>query len=82
MRNKAVESIVINAIIIAIIALMILVPPYIGMIPLGFVSITIVPAVVLIFAWIFGWKEAMVAGVTFGLLSMVRAYVMPQTPAD
>ena len=82
MRNKAVESIVINAIIIAIIALMILVPPYIGMIPLGFVSITIVPAVVLIFAWIFGWKEGTVAGLAFGVCSFIKSFIPPLGAVD
>lgn len=82
MRNKAVENIVINAIIIAIIALMILVPPYIGMIPLGFVSITIVPAVVLIFAWIFGWKEGTVAGLAFGVCSFIKSFIPPLGAVD
>ena len=82
MRNKAVENIVINAIIIAIIALMILVPPYIGMIPLGFVSITIVPAVVLIFAWIFGWKEGTVVGLAFGVCSFIKSFIPPLGAVD
>lgn len=82
MKNKTVERIAISAIIVAIIALMVLVPPYIGMIPLGFVSITIVPAIVLFFAWMFGWKEGTIAGLTFGVCSFIKSFIPPFGAVD
>ncbi len=82
MKNKAIRLMARNALIIAIIALMVLVPPYIGMIPLGFVSITIVPIVVLIFAWMFGWKEGAVAGLVFGVCSFIKSFIPPLGAVD
>ena len=83
LKNKTVETMVISAIIIAIIAVMTFVPQvgYIA-IPAVQISITTIPIVVILFAWLFGWKEALVAGFAFGLFSMIKAFVHPQAVSD
>ena len=83
MKNKVIERIVINAIIISIIAVMSFVPQ-VGYITIGVnaVSITTIPIAVLLFAWMFGWKEGAVAGLAFGVFSMVKAFAMPAAPSD
>ena len=83
MKNKVIERIVINAIIITIIAVMSFVPQ-VGYITIGVnaVSITTIPIAVLLFAWMFGWKEGAVAGLAFGVFSMVKAFAMPAAPSD
>ena len=83
MKNRVIERIVINAIIIAIIAVMSFVPQ-VGYITIGInaVSITTIPIAVILFAWMFGWKEGTVAGLAFGVFSMVKAFAMPAAPSD
>ena len=83
MKNKAVENIALNAIIVAIIAVMSFVPfvGYIG-IPAINVSITIIHIAVLFFAWMFGWKQGLIAGFAFGIFSMIRAIAMPNSLID
>ena len=83
MKNKVVENIVLNALIISIIAVMSFVP-YVGyiIIPGTPISVTTIHIAVLIFAWMFGWKKGIVAGITFGVLSMVKAAAMPNAPSD
>ena len=83
MKNKAVKLIARNAIIIAVIAIMSFVPyvGYIG-IPAIQVSITTIHLAVLLFAWMFGWKEGLVAGLAFGIFSLVRGATMPQGIID
>ena len=82
-KNKAVVEIAINALIVAIIAVMSFVPyvGYIGIPAVG-VSITTIHVAVLIFAWMFGWKEGLVAGFSFGIFSLIKAASMPVTPID
>ncbi len=83
MKNKVVERIAISAIIIALIAVMSFVPQvgYVA-IPGTPISVTTIHIVVILFAWIFGWKEATVAGLAFGVLSMARAYTLPASAFD
>ena len=83
MKNKAVRAIARNAIIIAVIAIMSFVPyvGYIG-IPVLNISITTIHLAVLIFAWLYGWKEGLVSGLAFGIFSMIRAIAMPNTAID
>ena len=83
MKNKAVENIVLNALIIAIIAVMTFVP-YVGYIsiPGTPISITTIHIAVIIFAWMFGWSKGIVAGLAFGLLSLIKAAAMPVSPSD
>ena len=82
-RNPVVTKIVTYAIIIAIIAVMSFVPQ-VGYITIGvnFISITTIHIAVLVIAWIFGWKEAVVAGLTFGVLSLTKAIAFPNTVGD
>ena len=83
MRNKAIQRIAINALIIAIIGIMSFVPyvGYIGIPAIG-VSITTIHLAVLAFAWMFGWKEGLAAGMAFGVFSLVKAASMPNTIID
>ena len=83
MKNRTVERMVVFAIIIAVIAVMSF-APQVGYITIGvnFISITTIPIAVILFAWLFSWKEATVAGLTFGVLSMVRAYTLPVSAFD
>ena len=83
LKNKTVTRIAISAMIVAIIAIMSFVPyvGYIGIPAIG-VSITIIHVAVLFFAWMFGWKEGAIAGLAFGIFSMIRAITMPNSPID
>lgn len=83
MKNKTVKAIARSAIIIAIIAIMSFVPyvGYIG-IPALNISITTIHLAVLLFAWMFGWKEGLISGLAFGVFSLIRAVAMPNTPID
>ena len=83
MKNQNVQIIARNAIIVAIIAIMTFVPyvGYIGIPAIG-VSITTIHLAVLVFAWMFGWKEGLVAGLSFGVFSLVKAAAMPNTVVD
>lgn len=83
LKNKTVEKIAIFAIIIAVIAAMSFIPQ-VGYITIGVnvISITTIPIVVIFFAWMFGWKEGTVAGLTFGVLSLARAYTLPTSAFD
>lgn len=81
MKDKFIGSIVRNAIIIAVIGVMSYIP-YVGYITIPPVSITTIHIAVLFFAWMFGWKEGLVAGLSFGMFSMFKAMSMPSSPID
>ena len=83
MKNPAVEKIAIYGIIIALIAVMTFVPQ-VGYVTIGLnsISITTIHIVVILFAWMFGWKKGFVAGLAFGFFSMLKAIVMPVTVSD
>ena len=83
MKNKVIENIVLNGLIIAIIAVMSF-APYVGYIaiPGTPISITTIHIAVLVFAWMFGWKKGIVAGLSFGLMSMIKATIPPFGPSD
>lgn len=51
--------------------------PMLGYIPLGPIDITIVHVTVILVAVLFGPKMGSVLGTTWGLLSMIRAYMQP-----
>ena len=76
MKDKFIGSIVRNAIIIAIIGVMSFIP-YVGYIQIPPVSITIIHIAVIFFAWMFGWKEGLVAGFAFGMFSLFKALSSP-----
>lgn len=81
--NKNVQIIAVNAIIVAVIAVMSFVPyvGYIGIPAVG-ISITTIHIAVLLFAWLFGWRGGLVAGLSFGVFSLIRAAAMPNTIID
>ncbi len=82
MRNKAIYQMTTYAMIIAIIAIMSFIPEF-GYISIGgVISFTTVHVVVLICAMLFGWKEALVAGLTMGICSLIKAAAMPQSAMD
>lgn len=51
--------------------------PMLGYIPLGPIDVTIVHVTVILVAVLFGPKMGSVLGTTWGLLSMIRAYMQP-----
>ena len=83
MKNVVVQKIAISAVILALIAIMTFVPQ-VGYISIGVnvISITTIHIVVILFAWIFGWREGLIAGFAFGFFSMIKAIAMPQTVGD
>ncbi len=80
MRNNNVREITIYAMFIAIITIMSFTP--LGYIPVAGVSVTIIPVVVLIMAFLFELKGGAIGGLAFGLLSCLRAWVAPNSPFD
>lgn len=76
MKNKHIQAMTLSAMIIAIIVTMTCIP-YVGYITVIPISITTIPLVVLVVAAIFDWKQALVAGIAFGLTSLVKASTMP-----
>src|SRR5699024_1119174 len=51
--------------------------PMLGYIPLGPIDVTIVHITVILAAVIFGTKTGAIIGLSWGLLSMLRAYIQP-----
>lgn len=83
MRNKLILKMTINAVLIALIAIMSFVP-YIGYITipgLG-LSITIIHVIVLFAATCFGIEEGAICGFAFGLFSLIKAASNPGSPLD
>ncbi|MCD8209814.1 MAG: Sapep family Mn(2+)-dependent dipeptidase [Coprobacillus sp.] len=81
MRNKAIVQITTYAMILALILLMTFIPQ-IGYITVGPISITTIHLVVLVCAVVFGWKEATVAGLIFGLACLLKAFALPTAVTD
>ncbi|OTN91807.1 ECF transporter S component [Enterococcus faecium] len=79
-RNKTFR-LVLRAILLAIIIVQAMVP-WLGFIPLGFISLTIIHIIVIIAAVVLGPKDGMVIGLFWGIATIVRAYAMPTTPFD
>ncbi len=83
MRNKVIEKMTISAILIAIIVMMSYIP-YVGYItiPGTPISICTIHIVVILAALLFGWDQGLVAGLTFGLFSLIIAATSPKGPGD
>ncbi len=79
-RNKTFR-LVLRAILLAIIIVQAMVP-WLGFIPLGFISLTIIHITEIIAAVVLGPKDGMVIGLFWGIATIVRAYAMPTTPFD
>ena len=71
-----VKDIAVDAIFVAIIAIMTFVP-YVGMITLPFLSFTLLHLPVLLGAYLFGWRKGLVFGTAMGLCSMIKAMTTP-----
>ena len=82
MKNKKIVSdITLDALFIAILAILTFVP-YIGFIPLGFISVTIIHIPVILGAIFLGWKRGLLYGTAFGLVSLLKAATSPATVMD
>ena len=79
-KNKTFR-LVIRAILLAIIIVQAMVP-WLGFIPLGFISFTIIHITVIVAAVVLGPKDGMVIGLFWGIATIIRAYAMPTTPFD
>ena len=77
MKNTKIMEITKIAIIIALVLLLGLTP--VGYIMIGMLQVTTVHAVVILITLIFGWKDGIIAGTTFGVTSIITA-IMNATP--
>lgn len=80
-NHRNTYQLTIRAILTAIIIVQGMVP-FMGNIPLGFVSITVIHITVIISAITLGPKDGMFIGLVWGLTTLVRAWTMPTTPLD
>lgn len=72
---------VIRAILTAIIILQTMVP-FLGYIPIGITSLTIIHVTVIVAAVVLGTKDGMFIGLIWGLFTIFRAFTSPTTPLD
>ena len=71
----------IRAILMAIIFIQGMVP-FLGFIPLGVISLTIIHITVIVTAITLGTKDGMFIGLIWGLTTVIRAWTSPTTPLD
>ncbi|MBO7121593.1 MAG: ECF transporter S component [Bacilli bacterium] len=71
-----VKDITVDAIFVAIIAIMTFVP-YVGMIILPFASFTLLHLPVILGAYLFGWRKGLLFGIAMGVCSMIKAMTTP-----
>lgn len=74
-NKKRLNEFVILSLLIAVIVLLGLTP--LGMIPLGFIYVTILCVPVIIGTLYLGWKQGMILGLAFGLVSFYTALTKP-----
>lgn len=74
-------KIVIRSILTAMIILQAMIP-FLGFIPLGITSLTIIHITVLVAAIVLGTKDGVYIGVVWGLFTIIRAFTTPTTPLD
>lgn len=72
---------VIRAILTTIIILQTMVP-FLGFIPIGITSLTIIHITVIVAAIVLGTKDGMFIGLVWGVFTMIRAFTSPTTPLD
>lgn len=72
---------VIRAILTAIIILQTMVP-FLGFIPIGITSLTIIHITVIVAAIVLGTKDGMFIGLVWGIFTMIRAFTSPTSPLD
>ena len=80
MRNKRVKEMALYAVFIALIAIESFTP--IGFIPIGTSSITTLHVLVILMAFLTDTKGGFVAGLTFGICSLLRAVIAPASATD
>lgn len=80
-NSERIFNMVFTALLISIIALMGFVP-FLGFIPLGFASVTIIHIPVIIAILFMDWKYASITGLAFGIISWVIAILRPSQPLD
>lgn len=76
MRNEKIRKITVDAMFLAIMTIMTFVP-YIGFIPLGAISITLMHVIVLVGAAYGGTLRGLLYGFFFGILSLLKAVISP-----
>ena len=76
MKKITAKDIAIDAIFVAILAVMTFVP-FVGMITLPFGSFTLLHLPVLLGAYLFGWRKGLLFGIAMGVLSMIKALTTP-----
>ena len=73
MKNKKVLRMTLDAVLCALIAILSFVP-YVGFIPLGFISVTDIHVVVIIGAILLGPKDGLLLGTWFGVCSLIKSF--------
>jgi len=81
MRNKHVQRIAVNAVLLAIVTIMTFVP-FVGYIPFFGISITLLHIVLLVVALTMGVVESTLVGLMWGLLCLLKAVVNPTAITD
>lgn len=77
MQKTNLNNLVLIALFVAIIVLLGSTP--LGLIPLGFIYVTILCVPVIIGTLFMGWKSGLVLGLAFGITSLVTALLKPST---
>ena len=80
MKNKKVQNMAIYALFIALICIATFTP--IGFIPIGVATITTLHVFVLLMAFLTDTKGGFIAGLAFGIFSLIRAIVSPVSTTD
>lgn len=75
-KNRNVFQMTIIAMLVAILIIQTFVP-ILGYIPLGPIDVTIVHITVILAAVLFGSRTGLLIGMSWGILSMIRAYIQP-----
>jgi uncharacterized membrane protein len=73
--RKKMTDFVLLALFVALILLLGFTP--LGLIPLGFINVTILCVPVVVGALFMGWKRGLILGLTFGLVSFISALTKP-----
>lgn len=76
MKKITAKDIAIDAIFVAILAIMTFVP-FVGVITLPFGSFTLLHLPVLLGAYLFGWRKGLLFGTAMGVLTMIKALTTP-----
>lgn len=77
MERKKLRDFVLLALFVGLIVLLGFTP--LGLIPLGFINVTILCVPVIVGALYMGWKNGLLLGLAFGLTSFISALMKPST---